>query len=271
MTYLNYGEGVTAHGEEFKCICEKFNWPKEISKASLDLKNLIPTNNGKDLKVRKQIKKLFELAKSSNLHEAQEATRKANELLAKYNLENALEFSEEENVYVKDVLIYKKNNKKLHAIYEILTYFNVSPFFSKGQGECKLGVLGDLLSVESADYIANFLDHEFERLWKINKKNNSNLKGSVMKNSFFTGLSFGFCEKLKAQKYQYQIHGYNLVQIDKRLEQMRRIAFPRLGHTSSSAQVNNQSRNLGIESGRNLNIRHGLNMNQTLFLPGEKN
>jgi len=146
------------------------------------------------------------LASSDNAHESEMATLKANELLLEHNLEltkaHDQSQTEQELVCVARVLEAARKNAKHVTIYEILKTFYVSPVFNHGRGVFYLEVVGDRTSVELADYVAHFLDHELEILWMQTQKENPKLKGKSAKNSFLRGVAKGYIEKIELQKIQ---------------------------------------------------------------------
>ena len=259
MTYL-YGPTFTPHSPEFRELCRSYGWGENVSAARSD----IETENQKiegDLaseKLIEKIKKLLSLASSTNPYEAELATIKANELLLKHNLEklSLLEKSEEE-VWVKRVLSTSRNSAKIHAIYEILQTFFVAPVFNYGKGVLYLEVTGSRTNVELADYVANFLDQELERLFSVYQKEHSDLKGQRAKNSFFKGMAEGYVEKIKkTQKEVSLAEGKELIVLEQDLKRQMRLAYSRLGSTSTSRREDSYSKNLGRKAGQNLSI-HG--------------
>ena len=87
FTLLEYGT-VQPHGKEFHDICARFNFPDNVSAATMNLEteNLAKEGDLHSEKILGKVKKLLSLAASANAHEAELATVKANELLLRYNL-----------------------------------------------------------------------------------------------------------------------------------------------------------------------------------------
>ncbi|MBT3583908.1 MAG: DUF2786 domain-containing protein [Halobacteriovoraceae bacterium] len=276
VTYLKYRNSKKPHGPEFKQICHSYGWGAEVSSAysNLELENSKIESNHKELRLLEKVKKLLALASSCNKFEAETATLKANELLYRHNLElcqldqqdfHSLE--SEETVYVKRVLEAKRNNGKLHAIYEILQNFFVQPVFNHGKGICYLEVVGSKVNVEMADYVASFLDNEIDHLWNKARESDPFFKGISKKNSFMRGLALGFCEKLKESKEK--IPPGSLVLLQKNLSKSLELVYSRLGHSATRTSSNcSVASGLGKELGRGLSIRPGVknSSSQTLLL-----
>lgn len=274
MNYLINGKNVDEHGTHYREICKKYSWDKEVyqAKANVELENSKIEGDIPSEKIIAKVKKLLNLASSSNSHEAELATIKANQLLIKHNL-NKLQTSpllnnEEEITYVKRVITAKKNSAKYQTIYEILKTFFVAPVFNYGKGLFYLEVTGSKVNVELAEYVAKFLDLELERLYKDAQKNNPNLKGITKKNSFMRGIAKGYIEKIN-QGQKEIVTSKELVLLRKNLQEQVKMVYSRLGHNSSSTGGHcMNSSNIGQEAGKNLNIRPGVKSNskKTFFL-----
>jgi Protein of unknown function (DUF2786)/SprT-like family len=268
MCYLLYGPQIL-HGEEFHLTCKSFGWGADVYGAYANIEienskilNSLQEENEKSEKLLARLKKLLALASSSNIHERELATLKANQLLLEHNLDLSKTKSEktDEIVYVKRVLSATRKGAKHLAIYEILKTFFVSPVFNHGQGVFYLEVIGDRSSVELADYVAHFLDLELEVLWREIKKENPTLKGISGKNSFFNGVAKGYVEKIQKQKSTLA-SGMDLVAIEKNMKNSLKIVYPRIGHSGYSGGTHNSdAHNAGKMKGNNLAIRPGISV-----------
>lgn len=256
MTHLEFGDQVQAHGSEFKSVCTRFGWSHEISSAALELANANESYEGdaSGEKLLARLKKLMALSESSNPHEAELATTKANELLIRHNLDR-LDLNQADEVYVIPVLLSPRSNTKMHAIYEILKTFYVAPVFTKRQGQVALDVVGDRTAVKFAEYVAGFLSHELDRLWEVAKKENQ-LKGMRAKNSFFAGLARGYVSKIKEAQKSFDQAA--LIKVDHQSQLMLKRVYGRLSSTSSQSRVDSSAHNHGTKAGRNLTIRPGV-------------
>lgn len=258
------GNALKAHGPEFRIQCQKFGWDSTVSAATTDTgaESLqAGAANAEERKILEKVKKLLCLSESSNVHEAEIATAKANQLILEHNLQIEKNTSQEEiKVYVSKVLTAKRNNQKMKSIYEILRFFMVQPVFSYSQSQVALEVIGEKIHVEMADYLAKFFSNEMERLWKIEQRKNPQLKGLRSKNSFFAGLAKGFITKIQQQRQStYKNSSKELVVLEKQLAAKVKLVYSRLGSTSQQeAPRCSQSLMAGHKAGSGLNIRKGI-------------
>lgn len=254
LTYI-FHKDVQPHGPEFHKICEQFGFPKEVAKATMNLdeSNLSKEGDLQSEKTLEKVKKLLSLAQSSNTHEAELATLKANNILLRHNLE--LTNESQAPIYMDRLLMRKRKDSKLTAIYSIIKHFIVRPVISQGKDSCCLEVSGHLTNVKLASYVANFLDKELEFLWE-EAKINHHLQGLRAKNSFFNGMALGFDEKMKMSKKQYSDKELNaLVAVEKKLNFDTQIVYRRLGHSKSFQRTDGMAQEIGKKKGKTLSIR----------------
>lgn len=245
ISYLRFGD--LSHGKIFRTICKEYGFSSEIEKATGPL-----LQDAQESRMATKIKKLLALAESTNVHEAENAALKAQEMLLKHDIE------EESDMVMRRIFSFKRASTKHKAISQILRTYGVQPIFCKKT----LEIFGQRLHVEIAEYVAHFLSNELDRLYE----NQNNLSGLAAKNSFFRGIAEGYCEKAKKAEAE---HERALVKIDFALQKAIPLAYPNL-RTSYTRVVNHSAGNLaGKKTGRGLKIRKGVSnstQNQ-LFLP----
>ena len=254
--YLVFIEGGsrTPHGDEYKSLCKRYNWPVDVSSSAmnLDVANLsegeIPTE-----KILNKIKNLFKLAESSNPHESQLATLKANQLLLKYNLE-VLHRDVDDEYFVEVVMEEKRRSSKMVAIYDILKHFMVKPLLFYGKKGVRLEVTGKRANIELACYVSDFLNQELERLW-MEIKSTLPSQNQRAKNSFMLGLSRGYDEKMQSLKQEFSTSEQTaLVTMNQNLENNFSKIYKHTSSSSSSAGRDLNSFSQGQAAGRNLSI-----------------
>lgn len=259
LTFLEYGQ-VQSHGPEFRDTCRRYGFSDEVAYATMNLEKANVEKQG-DLdseRVLEKVKKLLQLAQSSNAHEAELATIKANALLLRHNLDHLHDHQDDEPIYLERVLRQKRKDTKISAIYDMLRHFIVKPVISYGKNSCCLEVSGNLTNVKLAVYIANFLDKEFDHLWNKARAEHG-LQGLRAKNSFFLGIAKGFEEKMKASKSNLSASDQkSLVLVEKDLDAKAKVIYRRLSFTRSGTNVDAHAGALGIQSGKNLSIRQGV-------------
>lgn len=268
--YLVYGL-KEIHGEDFKNVCRLFQWNEAVIKASssIEVENQKYTDHEFD-KIQERLKKLLNLQSSSNVHEAELATIKANELIIEYNL-NAIKeqknFPDDSESYVDVILEGSKKNAKHGAIYDILRTFYVAPVFNMSKGSFQLEVVGSKQNIALAKYVAGFLDHKLDELYDTEKKKNPKiLRGLAAKNAFLKGIGIGYVEKIE-HSHKMHSRGNELVVLKQELQKQVAQVYPRLGASYSSAgHGHNAAKDIGITAGKNLSINPALKNSNTKTL-----
>lgn len=259
LTHIFYpGQDLRPHGPEFKAICAQFGFPDDVAKATMNLdeSNLSKEGDLVSERIVEKVKKLLMLAQSSNAHEAELATLKANELLLRHNLDYLKD--REEPVYLDRLLMRARKDTKLSAIYEILKHFIVRPVISMGKNTCCLEVSGSLTNVKLAGYVANFLDQELEHLWEMARKEHG-LSGLREKNSFFLGVARGFDEKMKQSKKNFSEEDKKaLVVVEEKLNVDTKMIYSRLSSSRSGHRTDQNASLLGHAKGLSLTIRNAV-------------
>jgi hypothetical protein len=255
LTYI-YHPNAPSHGIEFRSLCQKIGWGETVSRActylELDTQNL----DSEDFPVFRKVQKLLALTTSTNIHEAESAMLKAQELLLKHNLDTSCINSCEEKVVLRRILGCKKRSTKLSAIAHILSTFFVNVIFRGGQELTYLEISGSLVNVDIAEYVANFLDRELERLWDLARSQHDILKGLLARNSFFDGIAQGYCNKVMHLKKDLSTDMcYALVLAEHNLSEMKDLIYPKLGFTKSHRKTCSTSSGIGEQIGKNLQIK----------------
>jgi hypothetical protein len=271
LTWIKYGE-VASHGKEFHETCRFYGFSSIISEATLNLEsaNLAKEGDLEAEKILEKVKKLLQLAQSSNPHEAEIATMKANALLLRHNLDH-LKQDLEEPLFMERVMSQKRKDAKLMSVYEILRHFLVRPVVSMGKGVCSIEITGSKTNVKLASYVAHYLDLEMERLWQQTRQE-FKLEGLRAKNSFFLGLAKGFGEKMTSSKEQFSSEDQKaLILVEKNLDHKIRQIYGRLSSTQSTHRPDERASSLGFKKGREMNIRQGVEGKlKNLFLTYQK-
>lgn len=259
LVFIKYGNDLLPHGKEFRDFCRSLNWNEEVYLATTCLDDGINEQNCGESDVLRKIKKLMALATSSNVFEAEQAMMKSQQLMQKHNIETIQEADE---VYLKRILKQKKKNAKMRAMAVILETFFVNTIFSKRDGFICLEIIGNATNVSIAEYVAHFLENEFETQWKLAKKGHC-LSGQVAKNSFILGIAKGYCSKVQALKRESHEEKALMV-IEKQLQEAVSLVYPRLRSTVSSTRYCSHAASLGHKVGRSMSINPGLFSNNFL-------
>ncbi|MGM0643258.1 MAG: SprT-like domain-containing protein, partial [Thermodesulfobacteriota bacterium] len=191
-----------AHGGMFSKACDRlgvhpvFRTPTaDPEKALSVLADRVPSNARQILQ---KVEKLFALARSDNEKEAESASRKAAEILGKYNLEQAARKGSTEPEVVFRTICHKK--KRIKSIQKSITALLIRYYFVQAvlsstydpldDTEYKTVVLiGRKENLTVAEYVYHFLYRTAARLWQEYRK--SNKAGPKEKNSFDAGFMKG--------------------------------------------------------------------------------
>jgi hypothetical protein len=259
MAHINFGTDILPHGVEFKAFCQSMGWGEDVQRASFCLEGGDEAAGVEESGVLRKVQKLMALASSSNKNEAEQAMIKSQQLLLKHNIETKyLDGEDEEKIYLKRILQQKKKSAKMHCIAIILETFFVSTVYNRTQEFTCLEIMGNAVNIEIAEYVANFLVIDLEKLW-IQTQRQTRLKGSIAKNSFFLGLAKGYCDKIQALKREYDKDVSNaLLVIEKKLVDAKEMVYKRLTNTRSNGQYCPESSALGERAGRQLSINPAL-------------
>lgn len=251
-----HGEATTPHGAEYKAICQRFAWNEEVQAASGDLPSIQKVGDLKADAVIEKVKKLLALASSSNPHESELATLKANQLILRHHLDRS-RLKDERELCVVTVMRAPKKNALMTAIYEILTHFLVKPILFYGRQEVRLEAAGTREQIDLAQYVAGFLQTELERLWK-----QQNLKGLRAKNSFYSGVARGYSEKLTSTRNDLTPEESRaLVTIENDLAADLKIFLGGLSQSYSGQVLDSGAHEQGKAQGRSLSIRPAMKGN----------
>ena len=249
LCYLEFGGDTSAHGDYFKTICTRYQW-NDAAKASLnlDIKDDLLEGDLKAQKMKIKFQALLKLSESDNIHEAEIATLRANELLIRYNLDKVQDH--DEAIYAKVLLTSKRKSAKLICIYDIIRSFMVRPIFIYGKSLVRLEVCGRRENIELAEYVANFLENELENLWK-----KSGLKGTREKNSFFRGIASGYSSKHQEMgTHLKESDQRSLMVIEKTLDLNMQQMYSRLSYSSSQSKTDAKAFGAGQKVGKSLSI-----------------
>lgn len=257
VNFINHGLNIQHHGVEFRDFCIQMGWGEEVYRATTCLEGGDDSCAKEESAVFRKVQKLMALSTSANKFEAEQAMIKSQQLLLKHNID-ATYVGYDEKVVLKRIMKQKKVNAKMRSIGKILETFFVSIVYNRASEYTYLEILGEPVNVEIAEYVAATLDLELDRLWKSVQKE-AQLSGAVAKNSFFTGLAKGYCDKLQAFKRDYTTDTSKaLLVIEKKLLDAKEMAYPRLSSMRAGGGYCPNSSALGEQMGRQLSINPGL-------------
>ena len=209
-------------------------------------------------KIVEKIKKLLSLANSDNQNEAEIASRKANELLVKFNL-SMQDVESAENTYEQDSLSAKaKMSLEDKFILPIVgEHFFVRIVKSRRNNVTTVFILGEENNVEVAKYVYDFLSRAFKGLW-LSYRQRTGCSNSH-KQSYYYGLYQGLDAQLTVTRKAVEQETGLVVVKDGQLEKFVNNIFNNLKKGNYKANCNSQEARLaGHEAGKNLKISKSL-------------
>lgn len=228
--------------------------------------------------VAEKIKKLLELSKSCNEHEAALAAQKAKEILEKYNMtltDVQIHTSEMDELYMKilkkgmmkqgEKVYYKKLPHWCLYLCHIDQYFNTTFILHRKSG---ISVLGAKADVEVVSYVYQYLVKEIERLTEVHMGGFKGMPFTTqmgIRQAYAIGAAKGVVGKLKDEAQvratPRTASGSDLVAVKgDALKKFVGMKYPRLGKASvkSRLRLDLSSMAKGMEDGRNITIRRGV-------------
>ncbi len=265
------------HGEAFQQACELLGVLPEFRRAGAVVLEMVEQAtsgsriSAKGRECMAKVAKLLALSQSSNEHEAALAMQKANDLIAKYHIQEL--GSDEEYRYGFGIIDRKRKRiesyqRRICTILHEFFFVRVvlASLYDPLRNETykTIELLGTKENVTIAEYCYHFLENQLASFWSLNRHR---FKGSTRteKNSYYLGLLRGFYQKLEEQKkgkedrpIQAEV-GALVVAEEKRLENFVGMRFPRLRKAPrSGAKVYSSTFKEGVETGKTITFAEGL-------------
>ena len=246
----------TAHGETFRRVCIERGIDGRAAGAPFATSSSSsPTGTVAGVEVDRaldRIRKLLALAGSPNQHEAEQAMRKAHELMLRHNVDATTGSREYEVRHLGDP--EKRSSRVEVDIVALLSeYFFVKvirvPVYLPRLGKTGSAyeIAGTRSNVEMANHVYAFLLATADRLWRENR-GDARVRSGRDRLSYQSGVIRGFREKLGAERVE--LKGTGLIWIgDPKLDDFYRARHPRIVTRRSSVQLNG-AHMAGREAGR---------------------
>ncbi|MCK5098693.1 MAG: DUF2786 domain-containing protein [Desulfobacteraceae bacterium] len=278
-------DNADMHGKYFKTACKKLGVHpafvagiKDYHKKLQEFKGELPD---KAQKMLKKVEKLMALGQSSNEAEAQAASRKANYLLNKYNLEQTNTRNDNPNIKYLTICFKKKRIESIQrAILSILKdYYFVncltSSIYHAQDDEVykSIVLVGRKEALKVAEYVYYFLFDTAQTLWQKFKKENNAKRGDKL--SFDMGFIAGIQHnhKIMFKESKIKINRNSSLPIKtlkaliaenqkyNQIEQSR--LFPRLKTVRYGRhKVESGAFKEGFKNGKNTQIDKGISSNE---------
>lgn len=247
---------VPPHGELFQSMRKKFSI-EEFEDVGLSHDQ----SENEHSAIIEKIRKLFRLAESEALGEAQNAMKMANQLMLKWNIEQN-QLHERRAYQVRQLgkpgrimLVHKMLSAILRDFFFVETIWVQSYDVRRDKWGRVLEISGQRENVELAEYVYHYLLNLSGQLWK---KHNSTNKGH--RGNFLYGIMLGFYEKLEEEAQATQGEDQALVwHGDPWLREFFEQRHPRRGQLQSSKMsLDSDSLKAGKNQGRNIVINKGI-------------
>lgn len=255
---------VLPHGEAFKRACKLLGIDgtgKPSSAQDLASESSDDTEAGARLR---RIRRLLALAESSNVHEAEAALAKANELLLKYNIDMAAAETERRYCYAQLGRPTGRRSRHVMILAGIITeHFFVEAIWvdtfdpRTGRSGNVLEVCGTPENVELADYAWHELQRSAHELWRRHKRAHG-IDSDRDRRPYLEGVLVGFSERLRSQKEQREQRRELIWLGDPKLEQFFRARYPRIRRDSYFISSGTEAFSAGKEAGAGLELTPAL-------------
>lgn len=228
-----------------------------------------------------KIQKLLALANSDNEHEAKNATRMANELLLKYNLD-LQQISDHQNEYVvfdaEDTGLTLKSHQKMIAQI-LMNFFFVKVMIMKNHSGYSSGeyssykgpraqykktfqLIGTKANCQIASYIFSFLNTAYPKAFQDYYDRNASVEKSH-RDSYYKGLTIGIMEVLEATKFKIEEERGLVVKSDPKLDEFVKNRSSGSYGSHSHSRTNQEAYQKGIEDGAKMQLRKPIEAKQS--------
>lgn len=271
-----------AHGRMFGNACDRIGVHPVFRNPSADPEEALSMLTGEFSSNARQmlekVEKLFALARSDNEKEAESASRKASQILHKYNLKRSDGMDSSRTDVLFRTICHKK--KRMESIQKSITALLIRYYFVQAvlsstydpfdDTEYKTVVLiGRKENLAVAEYVYHFLYRTAWHLWQEYRK--SNKAGPKEKNSFDAGFMKGIRNNhartvspgnlWETTSPAFPVKTVNEVveKIEKENRKERDRLFPRLRSDAYGRhRPGSQAYQTGVEKGGNTRIRKGI-------------
>lgn len=220
-----------------------------------------------------KIQRLLRLAESDNVHEAALAAKRAQELMTKHAIEEAMLFENEEDDAVEDQLLHmEKGSRQARwkwALISSLSYVNgCKSYLSRSDGRAATKTIGRPQDVATVRYMYRYLCSEVDRLTHKAAAERGN-PGRTWCNNFRMGAASTIGERLRdahratLKGYRARGDGAAIVAVDrveKRLTTAQAWARQNLNlrrGSSSNSRFDASGYAAGKRAGQNVNLNSG--------------
>jgi len=256
------GGDSTLHGSTFKRACTLLGARPEASGSFAALSEsadpaALPEND----RILLRVQKLLAMAQSSNRHEAEVAMGKAQEHIARYNVDLLALAGKDRaycSLYVGEPALRRSMDEYVLAgllrdFYFVECIWIPAYVANKERMGKVLEISGTTSNVKMGSYVHAFITRVIHEQWMA--FNHDRRLTARRKTDFALGLLHGFLEKLRAQEKVWEHSGHALYALirkkDAGLNQYVRQRYPHLRRCGGSGrQIHQDVHAAGVEAGR---------------------
>jgi hypothetical protein len=263
-------QGESPHGPTFRQACQ---WLRTTPRASdsyptLD-QHLASSGGGEEDRMQARVRKLLALAESPNQHEAELALAKAQELMARHNIELHERSGVRNYLSIRLGRCKKRHARDAYVLAGILgEFYLVQPIWVPGYDPRRdaagtvLEISGEAANVRLAHYVYDYLRHYCDSQWAQFSRNRK--LGRTARRDFSLGILMAFAEKLRQTVEEAAPEIQALVRSgDPELNQYVAERYPQLRTRRSSAlRCHPEALAEGQKRGRDLSIHPGVETGQ---------
>jgi hypothetical protein len=250
------------HGEAFRRACKLLgvDHAATVQTGAPGVSHAGGATDEESVARLRKIRRLLALAQSSNVHEAEAALAKANELLLKYNIDLAA--AQTERTYCHRHLGRPTGRRPRYALLlaGLLTeHFFVeaiwlSSFDAKtGKSGYVLEICGTPDNVDLAEYAWHELLRSGHELWRKHRSENA-LDSDRDRRAYIEGVFSGFGEKLREQRRRHEQRNELIWLGDPGLDAFFRVRHPRVRNESFALKSYVDAFDAGKEAGASLRL-----------------
>ena len=240
----------TAHGETFRRVCDERGIDARAAGAPIPSDG--PDGDGVVDRVLGRIRKLLALAGSDNQHEAEQAMKRAHELMLRHNVEHVPVGYEVRHLGDP----HKRTNRVESDVVSLLSecffvkVIRVPVYLAReGKRGAVYEIAGTHANVEMAAHVYAFMLATCDRLWRENR-GDTRVKNGRDRMAYQSGVVRGFRDKLVEDRKE--LRGTGLVWVgDGNLDRFYRARHPRITTRSRRVRVN-AAHSAGREAGRSV-------------------
>ncbi|MBT7164526.1 MAG: DUF2786 domain-containing protein [Victivallales bacterium] len=265
------GQNEPPHGPSFRQACKWLRIAPRATDSYPTLDQLVAGQEeiGENDRIHLRVQKLLALAESPNRHEAERALAKAQELMARHNVDLIDRGTKRDYLSIRLGEAKKRHSRDVYILAGILgEFYLVRPIWitgydpQRGTAGKVLEISGTAMNVRLAHYVYDFVRQYCDREWRVFSFGRR--LGSGGRRDFTIGILSGFADKLRQETSHASPQIRDLVQRgDPGLDHYLGERYPRLRtRRGNRLSCRTDLLEAGERLGRDLTVRPGVESGQ---------